>query len=251
MVQPFRVRDGDDPGADQGGWDEDGNIDIPGVLTVDTVRGSGSSTPALTTTAFQGQATFAAGVTMDVAGTVAGVRVPTGEFTPQDHGFAAWTHDPYYPASSVIAVNGRIYAVKLLIRRNMTVDTLWWSVATAGATPTAGQNEVGLYSSAGVKLASTNVDAVISSTGGKSTAITAQSLTAGTFVWQLFLFNAATAPTLVRGSSFESTPSINLATTALRAAVVASAQTALPASFDPANLVTTNCLTFWAALEEA
>lgn len=180
----------------------------------------------------------------------AGIRLPQAEFTPQDHGLEAWSHDPYYPASSVIAVNGRIYAVKMPIRRAVTIDTLWWSVATAGATPTAGQNWVGLYSSAGARLAQTGVDGDISSTGGKATAITAQALTAG-FVWQLFLFNAATAPTLVRGSSFESAPNLNLPTNGLRAAVVASGQTALPASFDPATLSSNGALTFFAGLEAA
>ena len=62
MAQPFRVIDGDDPGRDRGGWDESGNVDIPGVLTVDTVKGSGSSTPALTTVTFQSQVAFLAAV---------------------------------------------------------------------------------------------------------------------------------------------------------------------------------------------
>jgi hypothetical protein len=180
-----------------------------------------------------------------------GGRLLGADPLPGDHGFETWTHDPYYPASSVIAVAGRVYVVKLPIRRAVTVDTIWWSVATAGVTPTAGQNEVGLYSSAGVRLASTNVDGAISSTGGKSTAIAPQALTPG-FVWVAFVFNAATAPTLVRGSSFETTPNLNLPTAALRAAVaVAGPVTALPASFDPATLTTNGCLTFLAALEAA
>jgi hypothetical protein len=177
-----------------------------------------------------------------------GGRLVDADMVAADHGMETWTHDPYYAASSVIAVNGRVYAVKLPIRRNVTVDTIWWSISTAGATPTAGQNEIGLYSSDGVKLQSANIDAAISSSGAKSTAITAQALSAG-FVWVLFLFNAATPPTLIRGSSFEGTPNLNLPATALRAAVVSSGATALPASFAPATLTTTNCLTFFAALE--
>lgn len=190
--------------------------------------------------------------------TVTGVVTSGGKLLgadtqPGDHGFETWSHDPYYPASSVIAVNGRIYAIKLPIRRPCTIDTLWWSVATAGATPTAGQNWVGLFSSAGVRYGQVGVDGDISSTGGKPSVITPQALDPATdpYVYQLFLFNAATAPTLVRGSSFESTPNLNLATAALRAAVVASGQTALPASFNPATLTTNGCLTFLAALEAA
>jgi hypothetical protein len=193
------------------------------------------------------------GVAVEFASVTVGGKLLGADPMPADHGFETWTHDPYYPASSVIAVNGRIYAVKMPIRRACTIDTLWWSVATAGATPVAGQNWVGLYNPSGVRLAQAGVDADISSTGGKASAITAQALTpsATPFVWQLFLFNATTAPTLVRGSSFETTPNLNLATTALRSAVVASGQTALPASFDPATLTTNGALTFLAALEAA
>jgi hypothetical protein len=61
-MQPFRIIDGDDPGDDQGGWDESGNVDIPGVLVVDTVQGSGSSSPELTTTTFRGKTSFSAAV---------------------------------------------------------------------------------------------------------------------------------------------------------------------------------------------
>lgn len=63
MAQPFRVIDGDDPGRDRGGWDENGNVDLPGTLTVDTVKGSGSSTPGLTTTTFQSKIAFQSLVT--------------------------------------------------------------------------------------------------------------------------------------------------------------------------------------------
>lgn len=234
MAQPFRVTDGDTPGRDLGGWDENGNVDLPGTLTVDSIRASG-----------------AAGIDLDSPGEFAGVRMPPGIMLPQDHGLECWSHDPYYPASSVIAVNGRIYAVKLPIRRTVDVDTIWWSVATAGATPTNDQNWVGLYDDAGVRLAQTDVDTDISSTGGKATTITRTRLFGGTYVRVLFLFNAATAPTLVRGSSFESAPNLNFSGATLRAAVVASAQTVLPTSFDPATLSSSNALTFFAGLEAA
>ena len=194
-----------------------------------------------------GSITATGGVTAG-AGAVA---MPAGMWFPEDHGLVSWSNDPFAAASTVIAINQRIYVIRLPVRRSVTVDKLHWVVSTAGASPVAGQNQVGLYSAAGVRLASTNVDADISSSGAKETTITAQALTGGTFVYQAFLFNGATAPTLLRGSSLESSPSINLPTAQRRAAVVASAQTTLPASFDPATLTTTNCLTFFAALEAA
>jgi hypothetical protein len=71
MVQPFRITDQDDPGRDRGGWDESGNVDLPGTLTVDAVKGSGSSTPALTTITFQGKVVFQAEVTLPAAAALA------------------------------------------------------------------------------------------------------------------------------------------------------------------------------------
>jgi hypothetical protein len=172
-------------------------------------------------------------------------------FAAADHGLETWTHDPYYAQSSLIAVNGTAYFVRLNIRRSVTVDTIHWVIATAGATPTANQNQVGLYSSTGTRLAVTTVDASISSSGSKATAITAQALTAGTFVWVAFLFNAATPPTLLRGSSFATSPSINLTAATARAVVNGTGLTALPASITPASNSFTNNATYWAGLEAA
>lgn len=86
MAQPFRVIDGDDPGRDRGGWDENGNVDLPGVLTVDTIKGSGSSTPALTTVTFQSQVAFLAAVAftltvMNLSGATAAADVLTSNVT--------------------------------------------------------------------------------------------------------------------------------------------------------------------------
>lgn len=182
------------------------------------------------------------------SGTVSAAGLLLGaDFQPGDHGLESWTHDPYAAASSVIAVNGRAYAQKLMIRRPRTLTSLWWSISTPGVTPTAGQNQLGIYDPDGDLLNSAVVDGDIASSGTKETILAAA--LAVPFVWAAFLFNAATAPTLIRGSSFEGTPSVNLAASGRRAAVIGSGLTALPASFDPATLTTNGCLTFWAGLE--
>ena len=227
-----------------------GAVDVNGYTTMEGGQFNGDMTVFGTTTAAQVNASG-----LDVSGaqiTVGGsdYRLPANEFGPQDHGLETWTHDPYLAASSAIAVNGTLYLVKLNVRRAVTLDTVWWVVGTAGATPVAGQNLVGLYSSAGTLLASANVDADISSSGTKSTAITAQALAANSFVWVAFLFNATTAPTLLRGSSFESSPNINLAAASRRACVNGTALTALPASITPASNSTSGSLTYFAALSE-
>lgn len=86
MAQPFRVVDQDDPGRDRGGWSESGDVDIPGVLVVDRIRGSGSSSPELTTTQFQGQVSFLAAVVfvatlLSVSGATAATDVITAKVT--------------------------------------------------------------------------------------------------------------------------------------------------------------------------
>lgn len=202
-----------------------------------------------------GRPVDAASVT--ATGTVAGASVTAGgkllgaDQMPSDHGFEVWTHDPYAPASAVGGVSGTVYVVRLPVRRTYTLAALWWGVVTSGVTPVAGQNEVGLYSPAGTRLGAVNVDAQVTSTGAKRTALSVPVLSSYAFVWAGFVFNNATNPVMLRGSSFESTPSMNLPTTGLRAAVAATGATQLPASFAPAGLTTSNCITFFAALEAA
>lgn len=235
-----------------------GNETVSGTLGVTGAVGTGaltvtgnqtvSGTLGVTGAVGTGALTVTGNETVSGSLTVNSYELPEGAAGPQDHGLASWTHDPYYAASSAIAVNGTVYVVKLPIRRAVTVTKVWWVIGTAGVTPTAGRNEVGVYSSAGTLLAATNVDASISAAGTYSTTITGQALTAGSFVWVGFVFNAATAPTLLRGSSFESSPSINLTAATRRAAVAATAQNTLPASFTPSALTTTNCLTYFAGL---
>lgn len=101
MAQPFRVIDGDDPGRDRGGWDENGNIDLPGTLTVDTIKGSGSSTPALTTVQFLAMVEFLAGVTF--TNTVLNL---VGD-TDTDDVFTVKVDDDAFP-QLIINANGRI-----------------------------------------------------------------------------------------------------------------------------------------------
>lgn len=173
--------------------------------------------------------------------------VDNGGFTPQDHGLEAWTHDPYYSDKDATVVNGTVYVNKLMIRRPATLNTLGWVVQNGATTPTAGQNWVGLYSSAGSKLVETGVDSASSSAGTKLTTITAQSVTAG-FIWAAFLFNAATPPLILKGSGGTSSPNINLAAAVRRSAVAATGQTTLPASFTPSALSLTGNQTLFAAV---
>lgn len=174
---------------------------------------------------------------------------PTGEPAPSDHGLESWVYRPALCTGGTIAVNGSRYLTKLYVRRARTSVAVHWAVTTAGATPTAGQNFVGLYGPDGTRLGTTGVDADISSTGAKRTPVSA-SVAAG-FVWAAWVFNAATPPTLARAGSFETTPNANLTAATLQFAVNGTAQTSLAASLAPASNSTNGAVNWWAALEAA
>jgi hypothetical protein len=176
-----------------------------------------------------------------------GAVFPPGEMQPVDHGFQEWAFDPVISASGALAANGSVYLSRLPVRKAMTITSLWWSVVTSGASPVAGQNWVGLYDSTGTRLVQAGVDASISSTGPKQTTVTATALSPG-YVWVAFLFNGATAPTLARGSTFETTPNAGLATAALRFALNGTGRTTLATSITPASNTTNNAFTYWSAL---
>jgi hypothetical protein len=156
-------------------------------------------------------------------------------------GLSAWAFDPAVINSSTTLTGGTIYLVKLAGVPADTVTKIYWAVATAGATATAGQNWVGLYDSAGTRLQQTGVDADAGSgTGLKTTTITGQLLTPGAFYWAAFLFNASTVPTLARMATGNGGPAAaNAGTTAatMRFATAGTSQTTLPSSITPASNV--------------
>lgn len=176
-----------------------------------------------------------------------GVVFPASEYQPADHGLAGWAFDPSLINNSSTAVSGTLYLTKILVRSAITVSSVWWSVVTAATSPTAGQNWVGLYDSSGNRLAQTGVDAVVTTTGAKQTALSA-SLSPG-FVWAALLFNATTGPMVGAGSNFQSIPNIGLAAAGLRWAVNGTGRTSLPATITPASNTSTGNLNYWAAVQ--
>lgn len=172
---------------------------------------------------------------------------PGGEFMPADFGLQSWTYDPALCTGGSIAVNGGLYMSRVPVRKGYNSIAVWWAVTTAGATPTAGQNWVGIYDTDGDLLNSVNVDSQISSTGSKRNVLAAPLLP--NFVDVAWVFNAATPPTLARAGSFESTPNPNLSGATLRFAKNGSGLTTLPATTTPASKTTTGALNWWAAIE--
>lgn len=167
---------------------------------------------------------------------------------PSDLGFIAWSYDPAFTSSSTVVTNGTLYLSAVYIRAATTISKVWWGVATAGATPTSTQNNVGLYSSAGTLLSSVNVDAKV--TGSNSvqfgTLGAAQAVATG-FYWVGLLFNAGTPPTLVRTSGLVAgINDANMSTSTYRYATNGTSLTALPSPITPGSNGTGP--SFWVAV---
>lgn len=190
-------------------------------------------------------------VTVPAAGSIYTATGAFGAQQPVNHGFTAWTYDQAIALNTSLLTNGTVYLSKVHIPDDVTVTKLYWWVTAVAVTATVGQNFVGLYSSAGTRLAMTGVDADITSTGLKTTTITGQALTAGSFVWVAMVFNAATAPTIARatGSAGLAT-AVNAGLTAstYRFATAGTSQTSLPSSITPGSNVATGFAGPWAAL---
>ncbi|MGW0599969.1 glycosyl hydrolase family 28-related protein [Streptomyces sp. NPDC002776] len=174
-----------------------------------------------------------------------------GAVQPVNHGLAGWAFDPQLALNSSLLTNGTVYLTKIHVSKTQAVTKLNWWVTTVGATPAAGQCQVGLYDSAGTRLAVTTVDADISSTGMKTTTIPSTTLQAGQWYWVAMVFNASTAPTLARatGSAGLATAvNLNLSASAYRYATNGVGQTSLPATINPTANVATGFAGPWAAI---
>lgn len=174
-----------------------------------------------------------------------------GQDTPAAHGISAWCYDPALAVNSTQVNGGVPYLIRINIAAAVNVTKIYWWIANVGAGPVATQNQVGLYNSSGTRLAVTNVDAVISSAGLKTTTISSQSLTAGSFYWVALLFNASATPTLTRASGWtgvDAAANIGYTAATFRFATNGSSQTSLPATITPASNVGTDFAGPWAAV---
>jgi hypothetical protein len=176
--------------------------------------------------------------------------IQTAMAQPPDHGLISWSSDPTLQNTSTVLTAGTVYLTKVYVRNRVTVSNLYWWVASAAVTATAGQNEVGLYDSAGTRVVAANVDGSTTSTGLKTTAVTPTVLTPGWY-WVAAVFNAATLPGLLRGNGgagITTAANIGLTASTLRYATNATAQTTLPATITPASNAATAFAGPWVAI---
>ncbi|AWN05305.1 minor tail protein [Streptomyces phage Ibantik] len=167
---------------------------------------------------------------------------------PGDHGLKAWAYDPVMATGTLGVTGGVVYLSAMYIPVKTSVSKILWHCSSAASGVTAGSNFVGLYTSAGVRLASVGIDGDVTSTGAKQTTIPATALEPGMY-WVGFVFNATTPPAMARTTgiaSFTALVNANLSGASLRFASQLTGQTTLPANLTPGN--NNPAASYWAAV---
>jgi len=171
-----------------------------------------------------------------------------GNPAPDDQGYNTWTYDPVNAGTTTTAVSGTLYLCRMPVRQGVTLSRLdWVTSGTIASGVVAGQNFVGIYSPAGVRLAQLGVDVAITTTGLKQSALTPFAAPTP-FVWAFFLFNATTPPSLVRATTLTATPNMGLPVSTARVCINGTGRTSAPANITPASNVLAGGITATAGL---
>lgn len=157
---------------------------------------------------------------------------------PEDYGLVTWNYGVMQVSGSSVPVSGTVRMVRLPV---LAVTTTFTSLAVhidvAPTTPTAGQNFMGVYDTAGTRVAVTaDATADFTTIGDKVIALTAPYVAAPGTYFVAILANAATPPAFSRSAAFSDTAA-NFNTTAALAQYTngPAAQTTLPASITMAS----------------
>jgi hypothetical protein len=197
------------------------------------------------------------------ATTAIGARASLGEYawdTPAARGLLEYNFPPQMATVSNNLVSGSIYGTTIIAQGNSAVSRVGVGVLSSAATPTSGQNLIGLYSISGTtatQIAVTGDLGTWSSQGFQSYAFGAgQTLVAGNS-YIILLMSNATTPVHVAGLSttagFPPMYNAGLSNTAapwLKTFLYGTAQTALPGSFtiSGTTMASLNAQTPWACL---
>jgi len=117
-------------------------------------------------------------------------------FTPDDHGLLAWSYPVSQCSTSAVPTSGTVRMVRLpVLPQGFTITSLACHINVAPTTPTAGQNFMGLYDSAGTRVAVTaDCTTAFSTIGDKMIPLTGTYAAAAGLYWVAILANAATPP---------------------------------------------------------
>lgn len=163
-------------------------------------------------------------------------------------GFAGWSYDVAASPSQTAPGSGSIQYVWVKSTDTRVITKLWVGVGTAGAGLTAGQCLLGLYDTAGNRLAvSDDQAAAWTTTGAKAATIPATSVAAGQWYVIALLAVGTTPPAFARGySAVAGVANAGYTSAPFRFNQGATGQTALPATFTPTSL--TAGIAWWVAL---
>lgn len=174
-----------------------------------------------------------------------------GEDTPARHGLVAWAYDPTQNVNSTVLTSGIIYLTAVYVAAAANVTKLYAHFNAAASSVTAGQNFMGLYDSTGSRLATVNVDSLITSTGLITATVTSTPVTAGSFYWVAQVYNATTPPSVARAAGTTgagAVANIGLTAATLRYAQNGTGQISLPTSITPSSNTAPAFAGPWAAI---
>jgi hypothetical protein len=153
--------------------------------------------------------TVTLGGTVNLAGNATFGAAPVNDLTeaisPSSYGLAAFNFPYLYAVNgsntgSAVTTAGLLYLAKVPLAGGTVVTNLWFSIATAAATPTTGENFGGIYNSAGTLVATTaDLSTAIGTNTGPIEAPLAAAYTipsGGGNYYVGFFFNAGTQPVL-------------------------------------------------------
>lgn len=169
--------------------------------------------------------------------------------SPNDQGFIAWTADAATTNTAANPASGGVRLGRIILRRSATISYIWLCIVTAGASLTANESFVGLYSSSGTQLGvSADQSSVWTTAGIYKTALTSPySASAGTY-YVAILSNGTTIPafTATTGGA-QSAANANLTVSTGRALSGPGSQASLPASITMSSN-SLNSTAYWFAV---
>ncbi|WP_326808191.1 collagen-like protein [Streptomyces sp. NBC_01775] len=154
---------------------------------------------------------------------------------PQRQNYAAWSINPDACSTALTLPTNRLFLAGLQLDSTLNATALDWFVSVAATGATGGQCWTGLYSQAGVLLASAAAATPMVTVGVQSMPLSL-SLPSGMY-WAALLFNGTTGPQIPRGAQATGGPAltnIGLGAIAYRAAFQ-DGHTVLPSPLVPAN----------------
>jgi hypothetical protein len=177
------------------------------------------------------------------------LNAPRGDVLPGDQNLLEWNFDPAAGGSAGVAFTAQaVNLMRINVRAPMKISNVWFHLASAAVTLTAGQSFVGLYNSAGTLLSgSAAIDSVLTGTpGAVSAALSTPQIVGAGFYWVAILVaSATTAPKIAVAGNSAVNANVGLAPAQSRFGVGATAQTTLPATITPPAISNTNAQTAW------